>query len=428
MRIILLITLIFARLALMDAQEITILGKIRDNDSQKPVPYAVVLIKGTKVSVNADENGYFELKSKSLPVTFVIFNFGFFTEEMAVNNKEPIIINLMRKEFLLNEVNIVANKIDTFQANNRTVFLAFEFFDNLTVALINKGGKNNIVQVMDEQGKILKEKKAPNGVESMYKDCLGNIQLLSDLYFYQFFYNYEDIIFMEKFEIGDFYSKVYPCQCVFGNYFYFREIFYKNLKHRYFYVSKSNRTDRRLIGEIFDKGLIDMFNKDYDINYFLAQRRSGAGYSTSVDELSKHLEELRESVPISQSYAGKLIPAESEMVKRDSCLLLIDYTNKHFLKYNFLGKLIEKDTIRLNQLVPKSLVDVDNNNLYIVTESKGKITLHDYTQSKISIKKIPIDEFVFIKNLRCRNGYLYFLYRNPLEQNTNPKIYKYRLN
>lgn len=411
----------------MNGQEITISGKIKEYDSQKPVPYAVVLIKGTKISVDADEKGYFEVKSKSFPVTLVVFHFGFYTKEIAVSVKEPLNVNLMRKEILLNEVNIVANKIDTFQAKNQTVFIAFEFFDNLTVALVNKGGKNNFVQIMDEQGKIIKEKEAPKGIESMYKDCFGNIQLLSDLYFYQLFYNYEDIVFMEKFEIRDFYTKVYPCQCVFGSYFYFKEIYYKKLKHRYFYLSKYNRTERRLIGEIFDKGLVDMFNNDYDINYFLAARRSGSGYGTSVDELSKNLEELREAVPISSSYASKLIPAESEMIKRDSCLLLLDYTNKHYFNYNFLGKLIKKDTLELNQIVPKSLVDVDNGYLYIVTESKGKITLHDFTQPNNHIKKISIDEFRFAKNLRCRNGYLYFLYRNPLAENTNLKIFKYRL-
>lgn len=410
----------------MPAQESLISGTVIDQSTKKTIPFAIVLIKGTKTSVYTNDEGCFKIKSNNQSTSLVIYQFGYFTKEISIRGESNINIELKSKAFELNEVTVLSKKIDTLQRANTSVFLAFEFYDNYIVALVNKGQKYNLVQIVDDQGIIIKEKKAPENVEKMYVDCFGNIQLISKQFSYQFFYDYEKIIYLEKIPIIDFYSKLMPCQCVFGNYAYFKEISMKRLKNRYFYISRNKSADKKILTEISNKPVLDMFNRDFDINYFLAQRRSGGGYSTSVDELTKHLDLLREEVQLSSQYAFKLVPVESEMVKRDSSLLIIDYTNKNLLKYNFLGGLLKKDTLLLSNLVPKSVVDLDRKKIYFVSDIRGSISLYEYARND-NYPKHSIDGFKFIKNLRCRNGILYFLDRDPISENPTMKIFKYQL-
>lgn len=395
--------------------------------ANQSVPYAVVLVKGSKQSIVCNDAGQFQLNVKSLPVTLVAFQYGYSTSEVTVNENQEIMIRLKSKSVNLQEITVSANRTQTLQAKNATVFLAFEFYDNLVVALVNKGHKYNLIQITDENGVIVKEKKAPDGVEQMYTDCFGNIQLLSKEKSHQFYYDYENIIFMDPYPIAEFNLKVKPCQCVLGNYYYFKEVYHKKLKHRYFYVSKNNKDDRRVITVVSNKIASDIFDRDYGLNYFLAERRKGGGYNASVNELSSQLEELQENVPVDDDYAFKMVPAESEMIKRDSCLLVVDYTNKLINSYNFLGKLMKQDSLLLNNLYPKSLIDLDKGKVYFVTNNKGFFTLYDYNMSSNDLSKIPVEGFSFIKNLRCRNGYLYFLYHDLSRENSNLKIHKFRL-
>lgn len=305
--------------------------------------------------------------------------------------------------------------------------MAFEFYDNLIVTLVNKGHTYNTIQVLNDDGTIVKEKRAPDGVERMMTDCFGNIQLLSSTKSHQFYYDYQDIIFMNSYPIDEFNSKVLPCQCVFGNFYYFKQVYHRQLKNRYFYISKNSPSDRKEITTVMNQIASDAFDKDYGLKYFLDERKKGGGYAMSVDELKARLEELQETVPLPPDYAFRMSPAESELVKRDSFLLVLDYTNKLIKRFNFLGKYLKQDTLHLNSLHPRSIVDLDTHKMYFVTDKMGAYVLYDYNMYLNSLIKIPIEGFNFIKNLRCRNGYLYFLDRDLANFNSYFKIHKYRL-
>lgn len=408
----------------MPAQEISITGSISNQLDNKPVPYAVVLLKGTKRSVTSDDNGNFSIKVDKMPFSLIVYQVGFFTKEILVTDQNTVKIELVSKVFNLNEVTVLSKKIDTLQQKNNSVFLAFEFYDNFIVALVNKGAEYNYIQFIDESGAIIKEKKAPQDVEQLFVDCFGNIQLIGKLYSYQLFYNYEEIIYLERVSINDFYLKIKPCQCSFGNYVYFKEVFHKRLKNRYFYVSRNKISDKKIILELCDKDKLERFNNDYDINYFLKERRKGAGYRMQVDELKDRLDELRESVVLSSDYVFMMPPVESELIKRDSFLLIIDYTNRSINRFSFLGTMLKKDTLKLNNLTPKAVVDADQNKFYFVAEEKGITSLY-YLKEGDEYKKSVIEQFKFIKNLRSKNGSFYFLYRDPLN-GSNMKIHVYK--
>ncbi len=418
---------------IISAQSVLVKGKIIDENTKEPVPYAAILLKGTSSSTVSNAEGNFQLYSKNKTTTLIIYRLGYFTKEIRVENYENAIIALKSKVTNLGEVDVVSKKIDTLQYKTKTICTAFEFYDNYIVALVNKGRSINYIQLMEDDGTIVKEKRAPLGVEYLFKDCFGNVQLVSKDSTWQFYYDYEKLYFMKPYSVAEFAAKVVPCQCTVKDLVYFKEERFKSLKHLYYYVNLKDPEKRHKIDELMDESAISAIRKYEDLAYFIALRNASVGgtgdvqYGTSVTELSDHLDEIREQAPLHPKLAGTIYPIQTEMVKKDSALFVIDYFNKRIKKYNLLGGLLKTDSITVPYLKPAALQDAEGNKFYLVKEESGISNLYEYNEYKQDLKQIQMKEFKFLKNLRCRNNVAYFIFRDPISPNNGWKIYKYRL-
>lgn len=406
----------------------TVTGKVIDAANQSPLAFSAVMLKGTFTSTETNAAGEFTIAVTDKSHTLVIFQYGYGTKEQMVSaaEHEGLLIALQPKAYNLTEIVVRDKRTDTLQAGNHTEFLAFEFYDNFLVALVNKGRRYNMVQLLDESGKVIREHRAPDGVNALFKDCLGNVQLLSADSSYQFYYNYETIELLTPYAMEVFARTLKPCQCVSGNMYYFKEVTYKNLKNAYYLINRYDLQKKMLFTKVENTDAIHAFNTDYDINYFLAQRRKGAGYNMQVEDIRARLDELREDLPLAADYLFKLNPIKSDLVKLDSSLLVVDYTHRLLYRHHTSGTLLKTDTLLLKGLSPFVVQDADLQKLYFVKETNGQMSLYEYKKSFINTKALVIDGYRFIKNVRCRNGILYFLNRNSAVDHVT-KIFTYRL-
>lgn len=412
----------------VQAQEFIAKGHIVDELSGKPVEFASLLVKGTSAGAQADEQGGFSVSCKQLPATLVIYKIGYQTLEQPVDGeKAELIIRMRPKALQLAEVVVNGKRTEIFQEKNQTEYLSFEFYDNLIIALVNKGGARDVVQMMDENGTLIKERLAPKGSENLFRDCFGNIQILSKDSSYQVFFNYEQIVFQQPFPIAQFRLMLEPCQCIYGDYIYMKNRRCNELQNEYVCVNRNSPELRNTLAVLADSVAIRDFNTRYDINYFLAKRAQGK-YQTSVDEIVKHLDELREQLPLTEQERFKFQPMRSALVNFDTTLFIVDFINKTSFTYRAPGKLLHRKPIgAIHSLKPELFVDMDQRKVYFRQEKKGESTLYEYNFSDHSFKKaVPLKDFHFIGNLKIRNGYLYFLYRDRLAGG-NKKIYKYLL-
>ncbi len=406
----------------------TVKGKVVDATNQAPLAFSAVMLKGTFTSTETNAAGEFTITVNDQNHTLIIFQYGYDTKEQMVSAAEQkdLLISLQAKAYNLTEVVVRDRRTDTLQAGKHTEFLYFEFYDNFLVALVNKGKRYNMVQLLDESGKIVREYKAPEGVESLFKDCLGNVQLLSADSSYQFYYNYETIELLKPYTLELFARTLKPCQCISGDNYYFKEATYKNLKNTYYMINRNDLRQKLLFTQVENKDAINAFNTDFDINYFLAQRRKGFGYGMSVEEMQLRIDELRENVPLDEEYLFKLGLIKSDLVKLDSSLLVVDYTHRLLHKHHASGALLKTDSLNLKGASPFVVQDADLQKLYFVKEEKGQMSLHEYKNLLANSKGLLIEGYRFIKNVRCRNGILYFLNRNSAVDNVT-KIFTYRL-
>ncbi len=406
----------------------TVTGKVTDAATGAPLPFAAVMLKGTFISTETNAAGEFTIALTDKSHTLIVFQYGYTTKEqmLSVAGQNGLLISLQAKAYNLTEIVVRDKRTDTLQANNHTEFLAFEFYDNFLVALVDKGRRYKLVQLLDESGKVIREHKAPEGAGALFKDCLGNVQLLSKDSSYQFYYNYETIEFLPPYSLALFARTLMPCQCISGDNYYFKEVRYKNLKNAYYLINRHDLQKRSLFTRIENTDAINAFNTDYDLNYFLAQRRKGFGYAMQVEDIKSRIDELREDLPLTPDYLFKLNPIKSDLVKLDSSLLVVDYTHRMLYHHHASGALLKTDSLRLKGVSPFVVQDADLQKLYFVRESNGLMSLYEYRPPFTNLKALVIEGYRFIRNVRCRNGTLYFLNRNSAQDNVT-KIFTYRL-
>ena len=91
----------------MSAQNIQVAGIVKDAATGEPIPYASVQVKGTRTGVNTAENGTFSLSAPANG-TLVISFIGYKTQEVLIQNRSSINVDLASDAVALNNVIVVA--------------------------------------------------------------------------------------------------------------------------------------------------------------------------------------------------------------------------------------------------------------------------------------------------------------------------------
>ncbi len=402
---------------------------VKDKSTNQPVTFCAVIVQGLKANSQSNDFGIVKINVEQND-TLIIYQLGYQrlklpVAEIAASNYT---VYLTPKNVLLDEVKVVYKRVDTFMAKNNTTFLDFEFYNDDILAMTNKGGKKNTLVLLDINGNQIAEKKLTVESEDLFRDCFGNIHILTTDSVYQVYYNYKELVIFPAYHINSYTSLLKPCECHHGPKLIFRLTSYKSLKNNYVMFDSRN-SDRTDIACVADSVAIKGFNLDFDIKYFLAARRRGQGYLTSVDEITKHIDQLREEIDLPFEYQNLLRPVRSEMLKADSSFILMDYTNKAVHHFNLRGK--KSGEFKMPEIQgwsEKLYADSDTRKFYFVSPQQGKlkIILYDPKTNKLT-HSTEITGFSYIPHFVFHDGELFFLYRST-SNGFARKIMRYKLN
>lgn len=421
-----LLTCILLKAGLVFCQEGLFQFKIKDEQNGLPIRFCYVVVKGSFVSSQSDENGDVSIKTYATD-TLVIYQLGYHTRKTTVSQitDNKLIVLLRPKNLTLEEVVVNASKTNTLQADNNTTFVDFDFYDDFILALTNKGKKYNSIMLLDMDGKRISENTPALASEKVFKDCFGNIHLICKDSIYQVYYDYNKLSLLRAFPISDYYQVLKPCECNNGHHYIFKIHQYRNLKNAYYMFD--DKQHRKLIATIADSNAIKGFNMDFDINYFLSKRRQGQAYGTSVSELNKHIDKLREELVLPAEYANLLRPVDSEAQKVDSFFVLIDYTHKSLILFSESGiKLKELNLNKDINILPKMYYDGEQREIIFSSKNKsGILTLYkfDIAKNKYTHQFI-VKDFYFINQMKIKGGNLFFIYKDRSTDMGKHKIVK----
>ncbi|MDQ3045909.1 MAG: carboxypeptidase-like regulatory domain-containing protein [Bacteroidota bacterium] len=397
----------------------TITGTVLDAKKMTPLPDCIVILKGHTVTSVTTEKGNFTISlPQGLNDPILVFSqIGYHTAVFKIKSLRDTFY-LTAKDIQLKEIEIVAQKKTILNAESTESLLDFDFLNEHIIQLV-AGADGNALKLMNDRGALIAKIKVNKNSSYLKKDCLGNLQLISEDSTWQVFYDFEKLNILNPYTLQNYQFLLGNCVCVNKENYYFREMEYRNLRCNYYYFSEKDKGVRNSLAGFSDSAKIRRFEMDYNLQYFLNERRKSnyTVYNESVDVIKKKIRQYREELPLDWGYISWLGSVETEMVRNDSALYIVNFTDT--LIYSIQANTI-KPLCRLYAAIGKKhllshvYTDIFSNENYLVqfTNSNLIVTRFNIESGKeLSRTEIPGVPYM-PKKIVFSGGSAFFIRKN----------------
>ena len=166
--------IIFCQMAMLHAQQITIAGRVTDEETQKPIEFASILMKENGLWAITGADGSFHIKNiPAGKVVLTIQCLGYATRQIALDiNKDipRLRINLKQENLKLNEVTVTAKRKDNESTTSYTIDRAAldqqQLLNVSDIATLLPGGKTVNATLMSDNRMALRSGSQEKGSPS----------------------------------------------------------------------------------------------------------------------------------------------------------------------------------------------------------------------------------------------------------------------
>ncbi len=397
--------------------QVEIKGIVIDSISKKTIPFANIIIKGSLIGTSTDDKGKFNIKVQSLPITLIFTSLSYNTREVKV--LEPDVkISLMPKTYQLEEIEIKNEVVKNIQKDKSVMTIDYEFYDDFILSIGFKNKSNNpYLFLTDDDGEIISQRPLKIKPESLYKDCLGNIHIMSADSVYQVYYDYQSIRLIYPTDKRSFAFNMFPCKTYDGSKLYFQYPTFKGLRVKYLVAGKG---EVKKLYTIEDSAKISYINSKFDLKYYVKKRREGSnGYLMPVSQIIANLDFFREQEPLDFLDGNMISPINAPIIKLNNTINIFDCIHSTCISFDTLNlEMKNKTPFTFHQQKNwggEVIIDEAKQELYTFITKNSITYLLKLDPITYEIKKeIKVPEKPFISEIKIRGGNAYFLYRNAI--------------
>ncbi|MBI3520171.1 MAG: carboxypeptidase-like regulatory domain-containing protein [Bacteroidetes bacterium] len=391
----------------------TITGIAIDNDTKEPVPYVYVKVVGTETYFVTDSMGKVLINSPYSKPMLSFEHLNYKKVALAIDTLKKtageltLVFRLQKKENALGEIVISGKTAITNMAGN---IIDYNFIGNRIVALNYKAPpfKSELI-LLSEQLDTLNMSKLLFEPESLFKDCFGNIHVLSADSSYQVFYQNNILHIYAPYLLAEFEKKLGNCYTSTNDCIYFlqkkgavmitntgfHDFLSKNNALSYIYFNKQSKQK----GVLFD--VVDKRHEEERKNDREAEKIARAN-----QVIYKNPALFRETILLEEIYAPLLVIHDS--------LILFDFINHELTGFKN-NRVISKTPIDFHKTRTwKRLIIFDDikNKVYSKYLEDGKLILKDINfQSGKAEKSFTLPTAMGLK-LKIMNGNAYYLLKS----------------
>lgn len=409
-------------------------GTVLDAKNSKPIPDCLVIIKGSSISTVTDQTGVFTfpfLNKQS--ITLVITLLGYTTHEYPLSTYPSDTFYLSSKENLLKEIVILAEQKKILNPGNEEPILDFDFLDDKLI-LLSPGQKFNELRLLNEDGSSACKIKVNRKSTTLRHDCINNLQLTGPDSAWQIFYDYEKLNTMNAYTLETYEQVLGGCVCAANSNFYFNDRKYRGLKTHYYFFSEKDKGVKHDLVSFSDTAKIKKFETDYNLNYFLEVRRKShyTLYNEPLDSIKKKMPKYREALQLDWDYTQWLGTLETEMLKNDSGIFIVNFTDTTIYKTGYSNQIKEQchfSAFKTGRFLPKVYADPDYKDNYLIRLKDNHLDLVRFdimTGRQLSLTTIPNVPYL-PKKILIRGGNVYFIQKDLADQQQY-KLVRYSLN
>ncbi len=409
-------------------------GVLLDKKTGTAIPNALVLVKGKLLNTVSDQAGRFHLKVPyTQPThTLVITLLGYYSAEFPVDAIQSDTFFLVQKSIELREIVISATKKNIVNKKSDEAILDFDLLNDQFIYLSAYPG-HNILKMINESGDIQSRLNVNPNTDKLNYDCVGNLQLFSKDSTWQIYYDFVKLNNLNAYHINTYNSVLGNCVCSDSHNYYFQTHTYKNLRTEFFYYNVNEKGRPRPLVKFENEAKVKVFQKDYDINYFLKARRASGYtmYAEPLDVMKQKLEIYREQVKLSWEYSKLLGSVETQLLKVDTNLYLVNFTDTVVFALGAKAEAIPLCKLQVFKepgLETKVYVDADFRETYLVKYADKQLQFYKFDiRSGKFISKSSVEHVPFLpKKILIKSGAAYFMQKNLADEQVY-KLVKYNL-
>ncbi|MBI5219508.1 MAG: carboxypeptidase-like regulatory domain-containing protein [Bacteroidia bacterium] len=373
-------------------------GTILESGTDKPIEKVAVKTGKPNAGVYSDKNGKFKIFFNQFPVEINFSHLAYEIQTITFREiRKEIKVYMTVKNTELPPVTVSADKVINLVAKKLLAVNDYEFMGkNILMLVYNYNylkDKNPWLVLMNKDGDTLCS--TPIGSDGkFYKDCMGNLHLVTDREAYQVFYDSTRFHLIYPAPKEEFFKGLEPCIANIENYYYLKNYSFRNQVLTYYKANISDTSYEKMRVIADDAGMRMLVSRDR----FFAM---GTNPPTEADI---RFEEMCFFDPV---YAP--------MYKVDGQLVIFNFVDSKLEFYSETGTL-EKD-VRID--FHKSLhweeamfIDEVCKRAYTLYVKDGISSLCEISlQTGKPGRQVKIPKFKFINKIKVCNNRVYFLYR-----------------
>jgi len=376
-------------------QELVISGFVKDATTHKPLEQVHVYIDGTHKGTISDHSGYYKLTVNKIPAKVVFSCVGYTSDRIFIKRMKNIRFTVFLESEVheLKTVSIYSEPIINIIKDKPLYVTDYAFCDDNILLLAYRKRKISKPELMliNADGDTLISRSIMNA-DKFYRDCLGNLHLETRKNVFQLDIDTNHIDFLYQTTPLEFHETMDPLLASLNEKFYVHQFYYRNQVLQYYYFQSSDSSFHEF-KVIEDKKSIRML---YDTD-----RWGCFGYT---NDFHKRFEDMCFADPIF-----------APLILKNDSLLIFNFVDEQIESYSEFGQLIDEVPINFhteNHIKEKIYVDAITGKVYILFNRMGISTLKEINlKTGLLIHSIKIPDFVFIENIKIRNGIIYFLYK-----------------
>ncbi len=408
-------------ISLSSFTQINIFGSVKNEQGEALVGaniFETIQEKGAP----STENGLYSFEVKKQDLNMRISFIGYTTQiirikkaDLSKNFKLDIVLKKKIEEF--GTVEVTSSPVKKVISKDNLLILDFEFYGDSLLLLQKSPEKGYFIEIKNEYKDQGIRQKLPFRPKSIEYDCFGNIQVLGKDSVYQLAFQEEDFHLVDAFSMQDYEKLIRPCVA-------------ENTED---YVFKAEgEHGKSIIYSLFSKDTLDMA-KTYEILDLDAWKVAAQYYMEIItlyhasvsygDNIiyggiwDGDMKKLNESPKLNQMiiFYDKILsrPLYSPVFNLNNDFILFDHTNGRIKYLNKQGEtpINYHDSKKWIDLI---LMDEEQKRFVTFYENKGLYSAHEINIQTGKIEKgITLEENAYPENLKLKDGFIYYLFKDP---------------
>lgn len=379
-------------------------GKVVDQFTNKEIPDVNIYFEGSVKGASSNNKGDFSFYIDTLPVIMVVSHIGYETKRLLLDKTSfSLTVYLQPKIQQLGEI-VISGKsyYETVFRDQYLNVLDYEVDTGNIFILINdlRSSRSEVICKNFKGDTIAWNKIHTINPKKLFKDCLGNLHLLTSDSAYQVFMNLKQLNLIYPVSLKRFNEVLLNCVFSFGDMLFIRKIEGNGQTVSYYKVNRKTN-QRQMLTSIEDSLKTKMLRRNPHDNDLLMQPVQPESRNDFVD----------------WSYVHKILyrPISTALCKIGDFICIFNTVDRTIEFYKMDGSYAFKMLLMINKIQDGNwskniLIDEEKSKVYTTFILNGYYFIYTVDLNTGELRKVLSIAHLWPEKLQIHDGYVYYLY------------------